>query len=103
MAGVRLAARRVRRGRAGGGADRGAGGRVDEVRGVEPAGRHAGPAGGPPVEESVGGRAGVPADEGGTRAGPLRGPLLARLPPPRLLGDAGLRLLASGAATGRGR
>src|SRR3954447_6374697 len=38
------------------------------------------------------GGTGVPADEGGTRTGSPRGPLLAGVPPPRLPGDAGVRV-----------
>src|SRR4051794_17954348 len=38
------------------------------------------------------GGTGLPADEGGIGAGPPRGAFVARVPPPRLPGDAGLRV-----------
>ena len=78
-------------------ADRGAGRRRHQVRPVEPAGRNEYPPGRPPVEESLAGRAGVPTDEGGGGARPLRGAELAGVPPPRGPGHAGLRVPAPGA------
>ena len=43
------------------------------------------------------GERGLHYDEGGTGAGPPRGPVVAWVPPPRLPGDAGLRLPGTGA------
>src|SRR5262249_22748536 len=99
VAGPGLVHRAVRRGRPDLAADRGAGRRQAEVRLQQPAGEHRPGQGGAAVAEPLAGGAGLPADEGGTGAGPPRGPLLARLPPPRLPGDAGLRVPHLGAAT----
>ncbi len=73
-------------------ADRGAGRRDDPLCPVEPAGSHEPDQGGPALEDSLASGTGLSADEGGTRAGPPRGAVVAWVPPPRLPGDAGLRL-----------
>src|SRR3954469_20344430 len=49
------------------------------------------------MAEPLAGGARLPADEGGARAGPPRGPLLAGLPPSLLPGDVGLRVPHPGA------
>src|SRR5262249_24353969 len=102
LAGPRLADRGLRGGSAAVAADRGAGQRRNPVRAVEPAAGDVVPAGGAAVEEPVARGAGLPADEGGVGAGPLRGAVVARVPPPRLSGDAGVRVPAAGAIAGRG-
>jgi hypothetical protein len=98
LAGPGLVHREVRRGRADPAPGRGAGRRQDQVRLQQPAGGHQPDRGGAAVAESVAGGARLPADEGGTRAGSPRGAVLAGVPPPRLPGDAGLRVPHPGAA-----
>ena len=97
---------------AGGAARRGAGGRRNAVAGGgrpraggQRQRRQRGPVAGR-RRPAGGGRGGRGADEG-TGAGPFRGPVVARLPPPRLPGDAGVRIsafsgLRRGMAGGRG-
>src|SRR5262249_18355671 len=102
LAGARRATGRLRRRRAGLAADRGAGRRQADVRLLELAARHQLQEGGPPVEEPLAGPPRAPTAEGGVGPGPLRGSLLARLPPPRLPDVPGLRLPRPG-ATARGR
>jgi SRSO17 transposase len=97
LAGPRLADGAVRRQRAGLAADRRASRRPVQVRLQQFARGDRDKEGGQAVEESLAGGAGLPADEGGAGSGSLRGPVVARLPPPRGFGDAGLRLPAVGA------
>jgi hypothetical protein len=68
-----------------------------QIRPLEPAGPHQSDQGGPAVEEPLAGATRLPADEGGIGAGPSRGAFLARVPPPRLPGDVGLRIPGVGA------
>src|SRR5262249_9107065 len=97
LAGPGLGDGPVRRGRADLAAGRGAGRRQAQVRLLEPCGEYRPAAGGAAVAEPLAGGAGLPADEGGAGAGPLRGPLVARVPPPRQPGDARLRVPGAGA------
>src|SRR5262249_30452186 len=80
-------------------ADRGAARRQDQVRLEQSAGQDLHEEGGAAVEEPLAGGAGVSTNEGGTGPGPLRRTLLARVPPPRAFGGAGLWLLGVGAAS----
>src|SRR5262249_47257565 len=70
--------------RAGLAAARGAGRRETEVRLFQPAARQQLQEGRPFVEEPLAGGTGLPTTQGGAGPGPLRGALLARVPPPRL-------------------
>src|SRR5262249_32722909 len=92
----------VRRRRALVAVDRGAGRRQAQVRLLQPAGGDQSRPGGAAVEEPGAGGAGGSTAERGVGAGPLRGPFLARGPPPRRDGPAGLRLSAAGAAASAG-
>ena len=55
-----------------------------------------------PVAPTLEDRTGLPANEGGAGPGPLRGPKLARLPPPGRAGDACLRLFGPRTAPRQG-
>src|SRR5262249_30527476 len=105
---IRLAARlagpgvgdgAMRPGRADLAADRGAGRRQAEVRLQHPPGGAEAACGRWVWAEPLAGRTRLPADEGGAGAGPSRGPLVAGVPPPRVPGDAGLRVPHPGEAT----
>ncbi|WZP01024.1 transposase [Isosphaeraceae bacterium EP7] len=100
LAGRRLGHRRLRRSRPDLADDRGAGRRGDRLRPLEPAGGHQPDPRGASLEEPLGGGAGRPADEGRARAGPPRGSVVAGFPPPRVPGDAGLRVPGVGARAG---
>ena len=52
-----------------------------------------------PFRDGLAGGTGLPADEGRTRAGSPRGAVVAGFPPPRLPGDAGLRVPHPGATS----
>jgi SRSO17 transposase len=75
--------------------------RLVALRVQQPAGHGALRARRAALAPALDGRTRLPADERGARPGPFRGPLLARLSPPRHAGDAGLRLLDSRNACGR--
>ena len=100
-AGAGLGHRRPRRCRPDLAADRGASRWADQVCLLEPAGGDVEGAGRALVADSVAGGAGISADEGGTRPGSLRGPVVARFPPPRLPGDAGVRVPGVGTTADR--
>ena len=102
LAGPRLGRRCLRRRRADLAADRGAGRRRDPVCLLEPAGGHEPAAGGSALEEPLAGGARLSADEGRTGAESFRGPVVARVPSPRLPGDAGLRLPGLGTTAREG-
>src|SRR5262249_55453095 len=72
--------------------DRGAGRRHDPVRVLEPTGADQPDPGGPALEEPLAGGARLPADEGRNGPGSFRGPVVARLPSPRVPGDVGVWL-----------
>src|SRR5215203_5264113 len=77
-------------------------GRHHQVRPLEPAPGHHPRAGGRPLEGALAGRARLRAAQGRAGPRPLRGPELARLPPPRRHDLPGLRLPRPRAATGAG-
>ena len=101
LAGAGLGHRRLRRGRADLAADRGASRRADQICLLEPAGGDVEGAGRAPVAEPVAGGAGISANEGRTRPGSLRGPVVAWFPSPRLPGDAGIRVPGVGTTADR--
>src|SRR3954452_24094891 len=72
--------------------DRGAGRRQDRGRLLESPGGDESAPGGPPREEPRAGGARRPTDEGRIGLESVRGPVLAWVPSPRLLGDVGVRL-----------
>src|SRR5262249_40889698 len=96
LAGAGLGRRRPRRTRPA--ADPGISPPLPRVPPVRPAGRHGRPAGAAAREEPAADGPGLPPDARRAGAGPLRGPVVARLPPPRLPGHAGVRLRRAGAA-----
>ena len=102
LAGPRLGRRCLCRRRADLAVDRGAGRRRDPVCLLEPAGGDEPAAGGPALEEPLAGGARLSADEGRTGAESFRGPVVARVPSPRLPGDAGLRLPGLGTTAREG-
>src|SRR5262249_59931737 len=63
-----------------------------------PVGGHQPAARGASVAEPLAGGTRLPAGEGGVGAGPPRGPVVARVPSPRVPGDAGVRVSHAGAA-----
>src|SRR5207249_9097615 len=102
LAGAGLGARRLRRCRSALAVDRGAGRRQDLLCVLELAGAHPPDPGGSALEEPLAGGARLPTDEG--RIGPesLRGPLMAGVLSPRLLGDVGVWLPDAGITSREG-
>jgi SRSO17 transposase len=81
----------------------GRGGRADQVLLRQPAGDDVAAGAGAGGEGPVVGGAELPGDEGRAGAGPLRGPRLGRVAPPRGAGDARVRVRRRPAAAKRGR